>query len=400
MVRLTFAFWLAEVLGMLGSAAFPALMPGFIERWALSNTEAGLIAGLYYGGYMLGVPALSSLADRIDPRRIHMASSGLTAFAFLGFALLADGFWTALPFQILAGVGLAGTYMPGLKALTDRIEGPLQSRYVSFYTAGFAIGMGLSYFVAGAVAEALGWQWAYGAAALGALASVGVMAAAIPAAEPHHLSRHDTGLFDFRPVLRAREAMAYILGYAAHMWELFAFRGWIVAFLYYSQGLQPGGRTAWSATAIAALINILQLPASVGGNEMALRLGRRRWLIGIMTLSVALSLTVGFAAALPFALVVILATVYGFVLAADSAALTAGAVAAAPPGYRGATMAVHSTLGFGMGFLGSLAIGVVLDLAGGMSVLAWGLAFAAMGLGCAFGPAALGLLGRRAAAAA
>jgi len=76
----------------------------------------------------------------------------------------------------------------------------------------------------------------------------------------------------------------------------------------------------------------------------------------------------------------------------------AGALAAAPTGYRGATMAVHSTVGFGMGFVGSLAVGVVLDMAGATPGLGWGLAFALMGLGCALGPIALMLLGRPRAA--
>ncbi len=399
MARIIAAICLAEVLGMTGAAAFPALLPGFIELWALSNAEAGLIAGIYFAGYMVGVPVLTSLTDHVDPRRIHMASSALTGAAFLGFAVLAEGFWSALPFQALAGLGLAGTYMPGLKALTDRVSGPLQSRYVSFYTANFAVGSGVSYFVAGTVGDWLGWQWSFVAAALGATLALAVMAFAVPRAEAHHLSRPETRLLDFRPVLRSREAMAFILAYAAHMWELFAFRGWIVAFLYYSQSLAPDGKTMWSATAIAAVINLLQLPASIGGNEMALRFGRHRWLITIMSVSVLMSFGVGFAVALPYLVVVVLATVYGTVLAADSAALTAGAVAAAPAGYRGATMAVHSTLGFGMGFLSSLTIGVVLDLAGGMSVMGWGLAFAAMGMGCALGPLALIVLGRRTAAA-
>jgi hypothetical protein len=45
------------------------------------------------------------------------------------------------------------------------------------------------------------------------------------------------------------------------------------------------------------------------------------------------------------------------------------------PGQRGATLAVHSTLGHAGGFLGPLALGVVLDWLGGVSVLGWGVAF-------------------------
>ena len=59
----------------------------------------------------------------------------------------------------------------------------------------------------------------------------------------------------------------------------------------------------------------------------------------------------------------------------DSSSLTAGAAGAADPARRGATLAVHSMLGYAGGFVGPLAIGWTLDLSGGMSPLGWGLAF-------------------------
>ena len=64
----------------------------------------------------------------------------------------------------------------------------------------------------------------------------------------------------------------------------------------------------------------------------------------------------------------------------DSAALTAGLVAAAEPGRKGVSMALHSLMGFGAGFLAPLAFGLVLDVAGGdETVSAWGFAFATLG---------------------
>ena len=67
-----------------------------------------------------------------------------------------------------------------------------------------------------------------------------------------------------------------------------------------------------------------------------------------------------------------LCLLYHMAVMGDSAALTGGAVAAAAPGQRGATLAVHAVLGFGSGFVGPLAVGLVLDLAGGEgSRLAW-----------------------------
>ena len=67
--------------------------------------------------------------------------------------------------------------------------------------------------------------------------------------------------------------------------------------------------------------------------------------------------------------------------------MTAGAVAEAEKGFRGTTMAIHSSIGFAGAFLGPLAFGVVLDLGGGGGLLqSWGLAFTVMGLVVATGP--------------
>jgi MFS family permease len=59
----------------------------------------------------------------------------------------------------------------------------------------------------------------------------------------------------------------------------------------------------------------------------------------------------------------------------DSSALTAGTVQAAEKELRGATMGLHSMCGYAGGFLGPLGVGLALDLAGGDSVLGWGLGF-------------------------
>src|SRR5437899_7095340 len=91
--------------------------------------------------------------------------------------------------------------------------------------------------------------------------------------------------------------------------------------------------------------------------------------------SVALAAVIGFSAALPYAGAAALVLLYAGLIWSDSSSLTAGSAGSAEPGRRGATLAVHSTLGYAGGFLGPLALGATLDLLGGASVLGWGLAF-------------------------
>jgi MFS family permease len=138
-------------------------------------------------------------------RRVYMLGTGLTALSHLGFALFADGFWSALLLGMLAGIGWAGTYMPGLKAITDPLEGTAQSRAVSWHAAGVGISGAASFAIAG-----LGGNWAGasasfllgGATALGAvLIAMTVMPSVLPAPTT---TTHSRRLLDFRPVLRNR----------------------------------------------------------------------------------------------------------------------------------------------------------------------------------------------------
>jgi MFS family permease len=380
-------FCVAEVLGMWSNSTFPALIPEFRALWAISNSEAGWISGIYFAGYVAAVPVLVSLTDRRDAWRIYLLSTALGGLAAAGFALLAEGLWSAMAFRVLGGIGLAGTYMVGLKLLSDRIEGPGQSRAVAFYTAHFGIGVGFSTFAAGEVLALAGWRWSFGAAALGSLAAfllVWLLVGPSPRAAPDQAAAAARGNpLDLRPVFANRRALAFVLGYAAHVWELFGMRAWLVAFLAYAYSLHPAGELPpLSPTRLATLILLLGMPASVLGNELALRFGRRRTAMVIMSASAAISVVLGFAAELPPWALVLLLVPYGFLLMGESSVLTAGAVAHAQPGRRGATMAVHSLLGFGVGGLAPLAFGVVLDLAGGAErTLAWGLAFILLGLG-------------------
>lgn len=384
---------LTSVLGMLGFSSFSALLPEFQSLWGLSNIEAGWISGIFYGGYVAAVPVLVGSTDRIDPRRIYLLSFIIGAVASLGYALFADGFWSALSFRALAGVALAGGYMPGLKLLTDRAGGPRQSRYVAFYTAGFSLGTAFSFAFTGELAAWLGWRGAFAAAALGALLGfVLVLLLVPPAATAGVAEGAERRTLDFRPVFANRAAMAFILGYTGHTWELFALRSWLVAFLVQAAALAGNRADIAQASWLSMVIVLVSTAASIYGAELATRSDRRRVIGRIMALSVGVAALTGLSTGLPIYVVVSFCLLYHMIIMADSAALTGGAVATSMPGQRGATLAVHSIMGFSGAFLGPLAVGVVLDFAGGESSrFAWILAFLAMGAGSA---AALGAIRR------
>ena len=77
-------------------------------------------------------------------------------------------------------------------------------------------------------------------------------------------------------------------------------------------------------------------------------------------------------------------------IAADSGALTAGAIVSASREEQGATLAVYSLIGFFGAGVGPLITGFALDRSGGFqSAHAWYFGFAAMGMGSALAAAAI-----------
>lgn len=363
----------AQILAQIGAYAWPALIPGRIAEWGIDNTEAGWITGLFYLAYAVAVPVLVTSTDRIDPKRIYLLGVALTIVGHLGFAILADGFWTAALARVLAGVGWAGTYMTGLKLLADRVDGRLMSRAVAGHALSIGVAGAASFAFAGLFEDLLGWRsvfWASAACAAAAWLTVGLLAPAQPPRTEPPVGR----LFDFGPVLRNRSAMAYALAYCVHTWEMNTLRGWGVAFLAWV-ALTTGGDPWLPATAVIMLVGLAGTWASVAGNEVSIRLGRQRLVRTAMLASAACAAVIGFLGPLSYAVAVALILLYGVVIWLDSSSLTAGAAGSAEPGRRGATLAVHSMLGYAGGFVGPLAMGVILDLAGGMSTLGWGLAF-------------------------
>ena len=377
-VALIAVMCLAEVLAMTGFAAYWSLLPVLQPEWHMSNAMAGWLSGAFFGGYVLVVPFLTAMTDRVDARYVFILGAVLSAGGLVGLAFLATGFWSALPWRVIAGAGLAGTYMPGLKVLTDRLPEARQARAVAFYTASFSIGTAVSYALAGGAVEWFGWRGAFLFVAAGPILGVIALATAVAPREPEAAAEERGHVLDFRPVLRSRETMGYIIAYAGHGAELFAMRSWIVPFLVFCLG--SGAEFELDATLFATAIALVAVVSSVGGAELALRIGRVRLLTWVMLATFAISIAVGFSSPLPFAAVVVLCLVYSAAIQADSAALTAGAVATSPVGHRGATLAVHSTLGFGGSLFAPALVGVVLDLSAPLGgTTAWGLAFLTMG---------------------
>jgi predicted MFS family arabinose efflux permease len=380
----------AMCLGQLGNllphVAVPSVMPAHLmPLWSLSGAQAGMMASAFAIGYMLAVPVLTTLTDRIDARNILLAGSAVTGLATLAFGWLADGLWSASAIWAIAGIGFAGAYMPGLKALTDRLPPGDVSRSVTLYTSSFSLGVGLSFLASQLIADQFGWRMAFLVTGLGPFLMVAACLV-MPAVKPPPVQRR---LLDFGPVLKNRPAMGYVLGYGAHCFELYAIRTWLVAFWAFVMA-RNAGATPLGTVAVSVVFAVLSMPASILGNEAALRFGRHRALTALMIASAVVAVAIGVSIEASPLLLLLLLLLYGLTVPSDSGALTSGMAMSADASHRGATMAMHSTVGFGLSAAGAWGAGAMLDLAGGpASVSGWFAVFMLLAVSILLGPIAL-----------
>lgn len=379
--RFVWSIVAAQVMVQIGAFSLPALLPAYIAQWHLSKTEAGWLVGIFFAAYVLAVPVLVALTDRVPTRNVYLVGAALTALSHLGFAFIADGFWWGLVLRAAAGIGWAGAYMPGLKAIADALEGTAQSRAVSAHAAGVGVASASSFAIAGLIASLFGTRAAFLFGAISALIAI-VIALLVMPNKPHEQAKggNPSTLLDFRPVFRNRAAMAWIAGYTFHTWEMAGLRAWGVTFLTLTAA--PAAASPWLPfpTVLFTIAGFIGIAVSILGNELSQRFGRIRIVTLAMMTSAMIALCTGWVVGQSAYWAAILVMVWLACIFLDSAALTAGTVQAADPALRGATMGLHSMCGYAGGFVGPLGVGLALDLAGSNQILGWGLGFGQLAL--------------------
>ncbi len=388
---------LAEIGTMLVLLNYSAVLPIIKQEWGLTNTEAGLIYSAYQVGYIILVIILSTLTDYVDAKKIYVVSALWAGLAGLAFALFADSFMSGLILRCLTGFGLAGTYMPGLKMVSAKFSPERRGWAIGLYVGAFSLGTALSLLFSGILTGLFTWRTAIFVTSLGPIAGGLIAAFALESVPPLRAGKKKGA---FRQVFANRPALLVMIGYAAHMWEMFGMRGWIVAFFAAAMvGRNMDMATATSYGAVFSAVIIL-----AGGFSTALagalsdRFGRVRTIQAIMFSSAACSLLFGWIRPWPAVLVILISLVYGFLVTAESSVLSTSVTELVPFEYLGSAMAVQSFVGWTAAAIAPAAFGMVLDLTNPAALVGalgytpqWGPAFFILGLGALIGPPAVGL---------
>ncbi|MYE53599.1 MAG: MFS transporter [Chloroflexi bacterium] len=161
---------------------------------------------------------------------------------------------------------------------------------------------------------------------------------------------------------------------------MYIVRVWLPALL--AAALIARGEDELSAVVGAAAIGGLAMASGaigpVMGGAISDKWGRAASASVIFALSGACSFVIGWMTGFPWPLLVGVAIIYGWAIAADSAIYSTAVTEVSEQGRLGSTMAVHSFVGFMGGVIGPIVAGAILDVS--PESLKWGLTFSTTGL--------------------
>src|SRR5215211_1010015 len=316
MTRTTWLLTATLALTLLPSNVVPTAVPLLRGEWNVSDAELGGVFTVYRLGYLVAVLAVLPLTDRWPAAYVMGGCSALAAVAFLLFPLLAHDPLSAAVLRGLAGLGLAGVYLPGVRVVATAASAERRGLLVSIYVSAYYFGAALSLWASGTLLPAFGWRGA--SLWLGLLSTLALPLAILAtrgvAPPPRHSARLQPSVLRHEPIRRT------VLAYGAHSCELYISRAWLPAFLaavLLSQGLGEVEAASEGARWAALVAGLGTVGVWVGG-WLSDRLGRAPVAIGIAASSGCLSLIFGWLGLVGWWPVLLIGCLYGLVLAADS----------------------------------------------------------------------------------
>jgi MFS family permease len=353
------------------------------DEWNMSATEAGTISSAFMLAYAASLVLFSWLADRLGAKRVVRISAVLSALFALLFAFGARSYASGLVLYALAALPQGGVYTPLVMLFAERYEARVRGRAMGWLIASTSVGYAFSLGVSGVMLLSGGYELAFIVTGLLPALGAAILCAALKDT-PNRVHPRDAKAGLIAVLRRSPDARRLIAGYTAHCWELLGMWAWLPAFLAASMAL-AGTASVQAAGYGAYLSGALHLVGAIAAFSMGRlsdRLGRRAVLVGLALIGAAMSLSIGWLVAFPVWLLLVLGLVYSFAAIGDSPVLSTALTEATPPSHLGSALALRSLFGFGAGAISPSVFGSVLDLAQGAGdAIAWGSAFAALGLG-------------------
>lgn len=338
--------------GIMANTLIGASLPEILEHFDRPDSSAGLLVAAGPAPSILLAPVMGLLTDRLGRRRVLVPC--LVLFGVGGMAAgLAPSFGLLLGARLLQGIGTAGLMAMSLVLIGDFWAGEQRARYIGYNSAVLTTCLAVFPGLGGAITELFGWRWSFAPFGF-ALVTAALIYRRLDASTGDDTARVRDQLA--RAISAVRDPI--VLGACLSMFVLFLvifglFLTTLPLLLEDRFGLGPAGRgLVLTVPAIASTVGALLV------SRIRARLGTTRVLVsGFATLAIGYAV-IGLSPVL--GLMLVAATMYGWVEGTVIPTLLDIVNGAAPPDSRGAVISAQVTFSRTGQTIGPLLAGLAL----------------------------------------
>ena len=274
--------WMAYLLNQADRQVFNTVLPQIQESLNIGDTEVGLIATIFNFCYALMVPFGGMAGDRLSRKWVTTVAILFWSVATM-FTGLATGVVMLILLRSVATGGGEAFFGPANYSLLGQYHTDTRARAMSIHQTSYYVGVILAGWLAGFIAEKLGWEYSFiifGAAGVvwGIVMAIRLKDKKMPdqvgqadKAQDRH-SESKPGILDgFKTVFTTPTALILTIGFSGFIFVITGYMTWVPAFLQEEFGMSVtnAGLHSMLWTYIAAFAGVLL--AGTLSDKMAVR---------------------------------------------------------------------------------------------------------------------------------
>lgn len=257
------------------------------KEFGLDDAALGLLSTAFILVYaVVGIP-LGRLADKVS--RVKILAAGVFAWSLFTIGSgIARAYWQIFAFRIGVGVGEASCAPAATSLISDLFPAEKRARAMSIFMLGLPVGIALSFYVSGTLAQTYGWRTAFIAAgAPGILLAVISLFLKEPP-RPEVADQKTVAKSPYKSILSSQTMLWLIVSGALHNFCLYALSSFMTPYLmrYHGLGIRD-------ASVIAMFVNgIFTLPGLLLGGLIGDKLSIKKANGGLIAVAVATILAI------------------------------------------------------------------------------------------------------------
>ena len=256
--------WMAYLLNQADRQVFNTVLPAIRDALNLTDTSIGLIATIFNLCYAVMVPMGGWVGDKFSRKWVVTIAILFWSVATM-FTGLATGVIMLILMRSVATGGGEAFFGPANYSLLGQYHKETRARAMSIHQTAYYVGVILAGWLAGYIADKLGWQYSFiifGAVGViwGIIMAIRLKDKKEENADTAAKEDNKVGILDgFKVVFTTPTALMLTIGFSGLIFVITGFMTWVPAFLQeeFGQNQAAAGFNSMFWTYLAAFVGVL-----------------------------------------------------------------------------------------------------------------------------------------------